>query len=209
MIRRPGLLLPLIAAVVFALACKKPAPQAAAHEKQSPGASSDGWTTFDDADFRVSVPPADMVKRSSLSYAAGFPEFMIDHKDSRVWAGTATFAPHDRRSELMVRDVAELELKDIIAYGGKILAGVHAVPMRTGACAAFTAAASAKDCVTDGSCGNHLFIAYCDSPLKQRYVFIGNLGASDPPGQRPPNFTENSAAFERILRSIEFKKSGS
>lgn len=207
MSRRPGFLLPFLAVAVLTLACKKPAPKVETSEKQSPAASSDGWTTFEDGDFRLSVPPADKVLRSSLSNIDGFPTFSTDHMDSMGSSGRASFRPYAPRSELIIRDAAELELKDFIAGGARVLVGVHAVPMKTGACAAFTAVAGGKDCATNSFCGHHMFVAYCDTPLKKRYIFSGNLGDSNQDGQRPPDFAKNSAILDRILRSIEFKKS--
>lgn len=201
---------PFVAVFLLASACKKEGPSKETVAVPPVAEASNGWTAYEDEEFRLNIPSADAVKRSKLSVTNGSPTFSIEHKDSLKAGGTLSFHPYelDQRSELLIRDAAELELKDYIAGGGKTLVGVRVIPMRTGSCAVFTAVAG-LDCREPNRdmCAQHHTLAYCDSPKKKRYLFIGDLGATGNVDQRPPGFAENAANFERILRSIEFKKS--
>jgi hypothetical protein len=184
-------------------ACKR--QQGAGSSERPAAAPDDGWTTFEDAHFRLAVPQGQTVKTGRQSDADPAPTFSTFKGQER--AGTLSFLRYDPRSDLPVRDAAELELKDYVSEGGRVLAGVRAVPMKTGRCAAFAAVSDGVGCqaVFQGACSQHYFLAHCDGPDKKRYIFIGDLGATDSVDRRPPGFAENAAAFERVLRSIEFK----
>lgn len=193
----------LLVMLLCCAACKR--QQGAGPSERPAAALDDGWTAFEDAHFRLAVPPGQMVKTGPQSDADPTPTFATSKGQERV--GAFRFLRYEPRSDLPPRDAAELELKDYVSDGGRLLAGVHAVPMKTGRCAAFTAVSGGKDChgAFQGACSQHYFLAYCDGPDKKRYIFIGDLGATGSVEQRPPGFAENAAAFERVLRSIEFK----
>lgn len=184
-----------------AAGCKRPSP-APVKAVASPEDSSDGWTAYADSEFAVAVPP-----RLKVNNDVATPGFAIALKTGMGSTGEAVFMRYDSRADLLVRDAAEFELRDYIAGGGKALASVRRVAMKSGDCAAFSAVSSGRDCATSapGRCNQHHFLAYCDGPDKKRYIFIGDLGATDSVDRRPPGFAENAAAFERVLRSIEFK----
>lgn len=80
--------------------------------------------------------------------------------------------------------------------------------MKTGNCAVYSAATGVQNCRTERSevCNRDYWLGYCDAPTGKRYLFMGTAGLSPSADQRPPESAKNAADFERILRSIEFKK---
>lgn len=199
--RATSVALVALAAVISASACRRPQGTVAADSDSHPARSSDGWSVHDDAEFRLSVPPSFKVLGNTASEG-----FALVHSSVRDPKGEATFGPYSQRADILIRDAAELELKDYVSGGGKVLAGVRVIPTRGGSCAVFTAV-SGQDCreATGTLCGLHHTLGYCDSPKGKRYIFIGDLGATGSVDQRPPGFAKNAANFERVLRSIEFK----
>lgn len=127
-----------------------------------------------------------------------------------IGPGNLQFVRYATNEDMLPRDAAEAELKKWTAEGGKALSVIRAIPMKNGSCAFYMVASGVRNCPSSrvaAKCNQDMWLAYCDVPTGKRFLFMGELGVSPNPAQRPLGFVENAAAFERILRSIEFKTS--
>lgn len=191
---------PLFALVILAASCKPkaPAPRAAA---------PDGWKVYEDARLSVELPSGMSVAVTPHSPTDDSPEFTMD-PDQAGRSGRATFVVDDASAGMLPRDAAAAMLGKFIAGGARPLAEIRPLSMKTGSCAVFAAASGGQGCVrTPGNpCHQFYWVGQCDAPDGKRYLYIGDLGDSARADLPPPEFRVHAANHERILRSVELKR---
>ncbi|MBI5596204.1 MAG: hypothetical protein HY928_08975 [Elusimicrobia bacterium] len=187
--------------LLLAASCKPskpPTPRA-----QAP----DGWKVYEDARLSVELPPGMSVAVTAHSENDASPEFTMDPAETGR-SGRATFVLDEASAGMLPRDAAGAMIGKFLADGARPLAEIRPLSMKTGSCAVFAAASGGQGCVkTAGNrCHQFYWLAQCDVPGGKRYLYIGDLGASDRADLPPPEFRINAANHERTLRSVEFKK---
>ena len=193
-------LAPLLA-VLLAVSCKPSKPPA------SRAPAPDGWKIYEDARISVELPPGMSVSVTPHSPTDASPEFTMD-PDAAGRSGRATFILDEASAGMLPRDAAAAMLGKFVAEGARPLAEIRPLAMKGGSCAVFAAASNGQGCVrTPGNpCHQFYWVGQCDAPGGKRYLYIGDLGDSARADLPPAEFRVNAANHERILRSVELKK---
>lgn len=188
------------------LGCSKgPSPQA--NQTSVP----DGWAQYEDDMFRVSYPPNSEIvgvtgnKQNPSSPSLG----VIPPPAAGKTVIGGFFLQLDTTSKgMLLRDGIEAELKRTKGDRGVVLSPPKEIPVANGRCLGTIVITPTSNCEKNaGSCFAPVFSMLCDAQNGARYTAGTVLSNGQTRDQLSPQAQQEAAVYERILRSLEFKKS--
>lgn len=202
-----NLRIPILVLSAILVACSNKGDSQTAKPTSIP----DGWPIYEDNLFRVAYPPN--------SEIAGAPEGKQDPLNPSLGvvpppaAGSSViggfFLQPDRTSKgMLLRDGIEAELRKAKGDRGVVLAPAKEISVGNGRCLGSIVIIPTTNCAKNsGSCFAPVFSVLCDGPNGSRYTAGTVLSSSANRDRLSPQAQQEAATYERILRSLEFKKS--
>ncbi len=202
----------LIAAVIFFASCSR--------HSDSPSArlqAEEGSSVFDDSYFRFEYPSTFVVSGTKTTTPKHMtPSFGVNLKtplrNSSI--GSMAFQPDALYPDMIIRDAAEAEAKDLATGGGHVLGPVRKLAVKNGNCIGFVATGPNRKCpdsdkvgftTPSGRCYDAEFWSFCESPKSKHFVLTGDLGCVPTPDKLTPEAVQFGKVHERILSTLEFK----
>lgn len=115
----------------------------------------------------------------------------------------------DKASQgMLLRDGIEAYLKRDRVEREFTLSPIREVMVGNGRCLGTTVISPSRNCRKDaGSCYASVVHFLCDGPNGARYATFSVLSTGPSPDKLSPQAQQEAAIYERMLRSLEFKKS--
>lgn len=198
----------LLPALLLVLACGKPAPVASA--QSSKAEIPEGWAAYEDDWFKVHYPAGSDVGGGPAGKQN--PEFpvlgIVPPSSKEDTFGTFALQPDTVTRGMLLRDAIESEMKKQVTPRGSILLPAREFKVGNGKCLSGITSRPGTNCPKgSGSCYSPVVVTVCDDFSGRRYNIDSPLSGSQDPKGLSPKAQQEAAVYERILRSLEFKKS--
>ncbi|TPW20356.1 MAG: hypothetical protein FD126_1767 [Elusimicrobia bacterium] len=170
-----------------------------------------GWKTYEDDWFRLNYPETSIVAGAKDGKQnPEFPKFAAIPKSEDPGGGFGAFTlQFDVKSKgMLLRDAILSEMSARTKNNGTLLSPAKEVKVGNGRCMSAVASRQLDRCPKDqGSCYSASIVTVCEDYAGRRYSANSLLSHSFDPKQLSPQAQQEAAVYERILRSLEFKKS--
>ena len=189
------------------VACgKAPNPSTATQESQS-----DGWLTYEDDMFRAKYPPnSEVFGAKDSKQDPANPSFGIIPPPAagNTVIGAFTIQPDKSSQGMLLRDGVEAAIRKAKGERGIVLSPPKEIGVANGRCLGAIVITPTTSCEKGtGSCFSPIFSMLCDGQNGARYTASTVLSSSASRDRLSPQAQQEAATYERILRSLEFKKS--
>lgn len=204
--RRLAFLFPIS---LFLTACGN-SSSSAVPQANSPSAAQDGWGIYEDDWFRVQYPAgSDVAGGAEGKQNPDFPTLAVVPPSSKQNTfGAFTLQFDSATKGMLLRDAIEASVKKAISPRGAILVHPQEVKVANGKCLTGVASRPDEHCPKGtGSCFTPFIVTVCDDKAGRRYTADTLLSMGKDPKALSPQAQQEAAVYERILRSLEFKKS--
>lgn len=200
-------------AFVIALfaACARPASESttkAAPDKEA----LTGWQTFEDDWFRISYPEgSDVGGGPEGKQNPEFPTLAVvppATKAGKTFSGAFTLQFERRTNGMLLRDAIQSEVQSGLKERGLLLSSIREIKVKNGKCMSAAINRPTEGCPKDsGSCYAPAILTLCDDAAGRRFNATSILSIGSSPSALSSQAQQEAAMYERILRSLEFKKS--
>lgn len=191
-------------------ACGKPSAGPAAASPDAETAPKQVWKTYEDDWIRVQYPEkSDVGGAENGRQSKTFPTFAaVPQSPSGSVLGAFTLQLDPKTKGILLRDAIQTEISSHIKPRGALLFGPRDIKIGNGKCLNALVTAPSEFCSKgEGSCHTPYFLTLCDGPDGRRYTATTLLSTTRDPNSLSPQAQQEAAVYERILRSLEFKKS--
>ncbi|TPW20358.1 MAG: hypothetical protein FD126_1769 [Elusimicrobia bacterium] len=206
--KRPAVLL---VTALLASSCGKPAESpVAAPLVGQPSSADAGWKTFEDDWFKVSYPPGSAVTTTEdgKQNPASPVLAVIPPDASNGLAGAFTLQFEKVYTGMLLRDAIQSALGKKMNSRGTMLLAPREIKVVNGRCMTTMVVNPQEHCPKDsGNCFYPTVLTLCDDQAGRRFTAMTMLATGNNPGALSQKAQQEAAAYERILRSLEFKKS--
>lgn len=196
----------LVVLVGLSLACAKKADS-----QSGKNPDSDGWVVYEDDMFRVAYPPnSEVVGTTGNKQDPAAPSLAIIPPPAAGKSVIGAFVLQlDKDSKgMLLRDGIEAELKRSKANRGVVIGPPKEVSVVNGRCLGALVISPTSNCEKGhGSCFAPIFSTLCDGPSGKRFTASTVLSSGPSRDSLSPQAQREAVTYERILRSLEFKKS--
>lgn len=196
-----------LSVLLFTLvACgKAPNPPAVGKEQ------ADDWLTYEDDMFRAKYPPnSEVFGAKDSKQDPSKPSFGIIPPPAagNSFIGAFTLQPDTASKGMLLRDGVEAAIKKTKGERGIVLSPPKEISVANGRCLGTIVITPTTNCEKGtGSCFSPIFPMLCDGQNGARYTASTVLSSSASRDRLSPQAQQEAATYERILRSLEFKKS--
>lgn len=203
--------LALIAVLGPLAACGKPASTASAPDT-APAApqTAKGWLIYEDNWIRVAYPEGSEVAGApDGKQDLNSPTFgVVPPKAGDQFMGAFTLQLDSKTKGMLLRDAIQSEIKSTVVTTKRVLAPPRDVKVGNGRCLSSLVTWPFDRCPKDqGTCYSAAIKTLCDDYAGRRYLATTMLSRGTDPNRLSPQAQQEAAVYERILRSLEFKKS--
>ena len=170
---------------------------------------------FEDSYFRFEYPSTFVVSGTKPTTPKHMtPSFGINLKTPlrNSPTGSIAFMPDPMYPDMVLRDAAEAEAKDLATGGGRIFGSVRKLAVKNGNCIGFVATGPIRKCpdnvgftTPSGTCYDAQFWSFCESPKGKHFAMAGILGFVPTPDKLTPEAIQFGKTHEHILSTLEFK----
>lgn len=191
-------------------ACGRSSPPASSENRPKSDSSDSGWLTYEDDWIKVRYPEnSDISKAENGKQDKNFPTFAAVPKTAGGGVfGAFTLQPDTVTKGMLLRDAIQSEVSTHIKPRGSILTPPREIKVGNGKCLSAIVTSPAERCEKGtGTCHTPFFLTLCDGPDGRRYTATTLLSSTRDPNTLPIQAQQEAATYERILRSLEFKKS--
>lgn len=200
-----------LSALVTIVGCNKSPEQAVKAAAESSVASiQDGWQAYEDDWIRIRYPQnTDIGGAEAGKQNPAAPTFAaVPKTNNGDVAGAFTLQLDPKTKGMLLRDAIQSEVTSRINPRGVVLAAPREVKVGNGKCLSAVVTTPSEHCAKGtGSCHIPFYLTLCDGPDGRRYTATTMLSTSQNPNALSPQAQQQAATYERILRSLEFKKS--
>lgn len=176
--------------------------------------SKDGWTVYEDEIFRLEKPPkSEIFGPVDGKHDANNPGLSIEPAESeKTVIGAVAIQTERRYAGMLLRDAAASDAEDFAKKGGALLAKSQ-VAAKNGKCIGGVLRNPPQACPavhfdpTHGTCYSSVYRSFCDDPKGNRWEVVMLMPSNTAKDALSPRARQQAAVYERILRSLEFKKS--
>lgn len=195
----------IITLLAFAAACSK-----TPNSQTNKSGAIEGWPLYEDDVFRVNYPPnSEIVGVTGNKQDPSSPTLGVIPPAAGKSVIGGFFLQLDTNSKgMLLRDGIEAEIKRTKGDRGVVLAPPKEIPVSNGRCLGTIVVSPTTNCEKGaGSCFAPIFAMLCDGPNGARYTAGTVLSSGSSRDSMSPQAQQEAATYERILRSLEFKKS--
>ena len=178
--------------------------------KEASAPHVDDWLTYEDDMFKAQYPPGSDVsgKFRGKQDPANIHLFIVPLPHARLTGTGGLMLQRDKITKnMLLRDALQ---SDIIRYKkerGALLIAPRDVPVKNGRCISALITAPAQFCPKNtGSCFAPFRLTQCDGPNGERYNANTFFSVGPSRDALSPQAQKEAATYERMLRSLEFKK---
>jgi hypothetical protein len=201
-------LLPTIGFLVL-VGCAKTSDGETTAKKGPP--TTDGWAVYEDDMFKAEYPTgSEVFGANSGKQDPKFPNLGIVPPPHAHKAATGGFflQPDKVTANMLLRDAIQNEISRIKGKGGVLITQPRDISVSNGRCINALVVAPTDNCPKNsGSCFSPLVLTQCDSSMGARFTAGTVLSVGPARDGLSPQARQEVAVYERILRSLEFKKS--
>lgn len=201
-------LLPTLGLIAL-VGCAKTSDGAATSKKET--LPTDGWAVYEDDMFKAEYPTgSEVFGANSGKQDPKFPNLGIVPPPHAHKAATGGFflQPDKVTANMLLRDAIQNEISRVKSKGGVLIAQPRDISVNNGRCINALVVAPTENCPKNsGSCFSPLVLTQCDSSLGARFTASTVLSVGSARDGLSPQARQEVAVYERILRSLEFKKS--
>jgi len=201
----------LVAAVFILQACaKSPDSTSSSTQAVSKAAPADGWLTYEDDMFKAQYPPGSQV--TGANNGKQDPKhlvlFIVPLPHAHLTGTGGLMLQLDRITKnMLLRDALQSDILRYRRERGAMLMPPRDIPVKNGRCISALVTAQAEFCPKNtGSCFAPLMLTQCDGPNGARYNANCALSVGPSMDVLSPQAQKEAATYERMLRSLEFKK---
>ncbi|TBR24482.1 hypothetical protein EPO15_03945 [bacterium] len=171
-----------------------------------------GWQTFEDDWFRVSYPEgSDVGGGPEGKQNPEFPTLAVvppTTKAGKTFSGAFTLQFEKRTNGMLLRDAIQSEVQSGLKARGVLLSGIREIQVKNGKCMSAAINRPTEGCPKDsGTCYAPAILTLCDDTAGRRFNATSILSISANPSALSSLAQQEAETYERILRSLEFKKS--
>lgn len=199
----------LILLALFAISCNRPSGEVTSSVDPRSTTPPD-WQVFEDDWFKVSYP--------SGSDVGGGPDGKQDPKFPTLAVvpptagdkihGAFTLQFEKRTAGMLLRDAIQSEVESGIEPRGVMVSAPREIKVSNGKCMSAIVSAPFDRCPKDsGNCFSPTIYTLCDDVAGRRFTAMTMLSRGKDIKALSPQAQQEAATYERILRSLEFKKS--
>lgn len=200
----------LLAMALSASSCGKPAESPVASTAAPSPVVGQGWNSFEDDWFKVSYPPGSAVTTTEDGKQnPAFPVLaVIPPEATNGLAGAFTLQFEKVYTGMLLRDAIQSAVDKSMKSRGKLLIAPREIKVGNGRCMTAMVANPQESCPKDGgNCYFPTLHTLCDDATGRRFTATTLLATGKDPGALSPKAQQEAAVYERILRTLEFKKS--
>lgn len=208
MMRKANLVIALLG--VISGCGKAPSSPSARVADQRESGAAPGWLVYEDDWFRVAYPEGSEIGGTlDGKQVPESPTFFVIPPAAEYGIRGAFTIQFDRKTRgMLLRDAIALEISGKAGEHKRIVAPPREVKVKNGRCLSAGTTELLEGCGENrGSCYLAQIVTLCDDSAGRRYTATTVLSDSTEPGSLSPRAREQAALYERILRSLEFKKS--
>lgn len=192
--------------------CGKPsAPSSELADASKASQLPTGWNTYEDDWFRISYPEgSDVGGAQNGKQNPKFPTLAAIPKSAEPGGGFGAFTLQFdvKTNGMLLRDALQSQIAHHTKPRGALLVPPREVKVGNGKCMSAVASWPFDNCPNgQGSCFSASILTVCDDFAGRRYTANSLLSRGKNPQQLSPQAQQEAAVYERILRSLEFKKS--
>lgn len=201
----PGLLL-------FQSSCKPAAtPTSTVTEARKESQLPSDWKTYEDDWFRINHPPDSYIGGAKNGKQnPQFPTFAAIPKSEDPGGGLGAFTIQFdvQTNGMLLRDAIQFKMSAHTKEQGTLLTPAREITVGNGRCMSAVASLPQDRCPKNqGSCYSASILTVCEDYAGRRYSANSILSHGNDPKRLSPQAQQEAAVYERILRSLEFKKS--
>ena len=201
----------LVAAVVILQACAKSPDSTSSVTQTASKTSTDGWLTYEDDMFKAQYPPGSQVTGASngIQNQKHPMLFLVPPPHANLTGiGGLMLQPDTVTKNMLLRDALQSDILRYKKERGAVLMPPRDIPVTNGRCISAVITSPAEFCPKGtGSCFAGGFLTQCDGPNGARYNAHTALSVGPSRDALSPQAQKEAATYERMLRSLEFKKS--
>lgn len=190
------------------IACSK-SPNPTAHSTVT-GTTPNGWLVYEDDMFKTAYPPQSLLEGANEGKQNPKNVYLsiIPPPHNQGGVGGFHLMPDSVTKNMLLRDALQSDIMRFKGTTGSLIAGPKDVPVKNGRCISALVVTPADNCPKNaGSCYSPLYLTQCDGPDGTRYNAHTGLSVGQSRSALAPQAQQEAATYERILRSLEFKKS--
>lgn len=172
--------------------------------------ANDSWQSYEDAWIKVSYPPgSELVGAPGEKQDLKNPQFGVVPPESEFGVhGAFTLQLDSKTKGMLLRDAMQSEMNSKKELRANVLTSAKEIKVENGRCLVSALTWPFDRCPKDeGQCFAASLITLCDDFAGQRYSATTMLSRSKAASALSPKAQQQAATYERILRSLEFKKS--
>lgn len=200
------------ALLLFQSSCKPVAtPTTAVAEARKERQLPADWKTYEDDWFRINHPPDSYIGGAKNGKQnPKFPTFAAIPRSEEPGGGLGAFTLQFdvQTNGMMLRDAIQFKMSAYTKDKGTLLTPAREIKVGNGRCMSAVASRPEDRCPKDqGSCYSASILTLCEDFAGRRYLADSILSHGNDPKQLSAPAQQEAATYERILRSLEFKKS--